>query len=172
MSPTRLALLGTGGRGQIYVDVMNRMEPGRAEWTAMVGRTPATVANFCAENELACPQVIGMEKLAEIIQGQAVVFTGQDVILVAKTVVETQKTLKGKVMVRGGWLDGRALSAQDVATLASIPPVETLHLMVVRAVQAPLRMLVQVLNGLQKKLVVVLNRIAEKASEPAGGSEA
>ncbi|HHN46566.1 MAG TPA: hypothetical protein ENN09_03915 [Planctomycetes bacterium] len=113
-----------------------------------------------------------MEKLAEIIQGQAVVFTGQDVILVAKTVVETQKTLKGKVMVRGGWLDGRALSAQDVATLASIPPVETLHLMVVRAVQAPLRMLVQVLNGLQKKLVVVLNRIAEKASEPAGGSEA
>ena len=66
MAPIRLALLGTGGRGQIYVDVMNRMEPGRAEWAAMVGRTPATVETFCTENDLSCPQVIGPEKLREM----------------------------------------------------------------------------------------------------------
>ena len=64
MAATRLALLGTGGRGQIYVDVVNRMQPGRAEWTAMCGRTPATVATFCEENELATPQVIGTDALA------------------------------------------------------------------------------------------------------------
>lgn len=64
MRPIRLALLGTGGRGQIYVDVMKRMPPGRAVWTAMAGRTPATVARFCAENDLDAPQVIGLPALA------------------------------------------------------------------------------------------------------------
>jgi predicted dehydrogenase len=59
-----MALLGTGGRGQIYVDVVNRMQPGRAEWTAMCGRTPATVATFCEENHLDTPQVIGTDALA------------------------------------------------------------------------------------------------------------
>ncbi len=78
MTPIRLALLGTGGRGQIYVDVMNRMEPGRAEWAAMVGRTPATVANFCADNELACPQVIGVEKLADMDDVDAVLICTPD----------------------------------------------------------------------------------------------
>ncbi len=78
MSPTRLALLGTGGRGQIYVDVMNRMEPGRAEWTAMVGRTPATVANFCEENALDCPQVIGVDRLAEMDDVDAVLVCTPD----------------------------------------------------------------------------------------------
>ncbi len=66
MPPVRLALLGTGGRGQIYVDVLNRMEPGRAEWAAMVGRTPATVQAFCEQNSLQCLQVIGIDKLADV----------------------------------------------------------------------------------------------------------
>lgn len=78
MAPIRLALLGTGGRGQIYVDVLKRMEPGRAEWAAMVGRTPATVANFCAANGLSCPQVIGIEKLAEMDDVDAVLICTPD----------------------------------------------------------------------------------------------
>lgn len=78
MRPIRLALLGTGGRGQIYVDVMKRMEPGRAEWAAMVGRTPATVAKFCEENGLDCPQVIGPEKLADMDDVDAVLVCTPD----------------------------------------------------------------------------------------------
>ncbi len=65
MSPLRLALLGTGGRGQIYVDVLKRMPAGRAEWTAMCGRRESTVASFCADNDLAVPQVIGTEALLQ-----------------------------------------------------------------------------------------------------------
>lgn len=78
MAPIRLALLGTGGRGQIYVDVLNRMEPGRAEWAAMVGRTPETVANFCEQNALDCPQVIGQEKLGEMDDVDAVLVCTPD----------------------------------------------------------------------------------------------
>ena len=64
MPPIRLALLGTGGRGQIYVDVLKRMEPARAVWAAMCGRRESTVAKFCADNELDdVPQVIGVDQL-------------------------------------------------------------------------------------------------------------
>lgn len=78
MAATRMALLGTGGRGQIYVDVVNRMEAGRAEWTAMCGRTPATVATFCEENELATPQVIGTDALAAMDDVDAVLICTPD----------------------------------------------------------------------------------------------
>ncbi len=78
MTPIKLALLGTGGRGQIYVDVVERMEDDRAEWAAMVGRTPGTVANFCEENELDCPQVIGPEKLQEMDEVDAVLVCTPD----------------------------------------------------------------------------------------------
>ena len=82
MATTRLALLGTGGRGQIYVDVMKRMadsaEPVRAVWTAMAGRTPATVAKFCADNDLDVPQVIGLDRLAAMADVDAVLICTPD----------------------------------------------------------------------------------------------
>ncbi|MEN6643945.1 MAG: Gfo/Idh/MocA family oxidoreductase [Armatimonadia bacterium] len=66
MAPVRFALLGTGGRGQIYVDVLNRMTEPRAVWTAMCGRRESTVSQFCADNELTdVPQVIGVDNLVK-----------------------------------------------------------------------------------------------------------
>jgi predicted dehydrogenase len=52
MNPVRFALLGTGGRGQIYVDVLNRMTEKRAVWTAMCDRNPEALGNFCDRNGL------------------------------------------------------------------------------------------------------------------------
>lgn len=78
MAPIQLALLGTGGRGQIYVDVINRMEPGRAVWTAMCGRTESTVSNFCRDNDLDVPQVIGLDRLVERTDVDAVLICTPD----------------------------------------------------------------------------------------------
>ena len=44
----------------------------------MVGRTPDTVANFCAENALDCPQVIGVDRLAEMDDVDAVLICTPD----------------------------------------------------------------------------------------------
>ena len=63
-TPLRLALLGTGGRGQIYVDVLNRMPAGRASWAAMCDRSESTLAAFCARNALDVAQVVGGENLS------------------------------------------------------------------------------------------------------------
>ena len=62
MAPIRLALIGTGGRGQIYVDVLKSMPPGRAEWTVMCDRDEQVLASFCARNKL---DGVGQETSAE-----------------------------------------------------------------------------------------------------------
>ena len=61
--PLRLALVGTGGRGQIYVEVLPRLAAGRAEWAAMCDRDAGVLAAFCARNRLAVPQVLDVGEL-------------------------------------------------------------------------------------------------------------
>lgn len=79
MNPIRFALLGTGGRGQIYVDVLNRMTEKRAVWTAMCGRRESTVSAFCAENNLSdVPQVIGVDNLVQRTDVDAVLICTPD----------------------------------------------------------------------------------------------
>jgi large subunit ribosomal protein L10 len=113
----------------------------------------------------------GLEALAKIVEGQVVVFTGKDPIKTAKAAVDAQKTLKNKLKLRGGWMDGKTLTAKDVETLASIPAKEVLYSMLVGAVQAPLRRLVTVLNALPQKLVIVLKKVSDKAVEKAPVTE-
>jgi predicted dehydrogenase len=62
----RLALVGTGGRGQIYVDVLRRMDPTEAVWAAMCDIRPEVLARFCADNQLeGVPQVLGVDRLVQ-----------------------------------------------------------------------------------------------------------
>jgi len=113
----------------------------------------------------------GLEALAKMVEGQVVVFTGKDPIKTAKAAVEAQKSLKNKLKLRGGWMEGRALTAKDVETLASIPAMEVLYSMLVGAVQTPLRRLVTVLNAIPQKLVIVLKKVSDKAAEAAPAAE-
>lgn len=64
-TPIRLALVGAGGRGQIYVDVMRRLPAGRAVWAAVCDTNPDALAAFCARNALDVPQVSSVERLVE-----------------------------------------------------------------------------------------------------------
>lgn len=52
MDPIRLALVGTGGRGQIYVDVVGELPPDVATWSVMCDRNGEVLDEFCARNEL------------------------------------------------------------------------------------------------------------------------
>ena len=63
--PLRLALVGTGGRGQIYVDVMDHLPPGRARWAAMCDRDGGTLREFCSHNRLDVPQVTHVDDLVK-----------------------------------------------------------------------------------------------------------
>lgn len=113
----------------------------------------------------------GLEELAGMVEGQTVVFTGDDPVRTAKAAMDAQKNLKKCITIRGGWMDGRALTADEVETLANMPSIEELYVMVVRAVQGPLQKLVQVLNGLPRKLVRTLSMAADKQAESAGSGQ-
>ena len=72
-----------------------------------------------------------------------------------------------KFSVKGGFVDGKALTTQEVAALAELPSREVLIAKVLGGFNAPIAGFVGVTNGLLRGLVVALNGVVEKKSEPA-----
>lgn len=66
---------------------------------------------------------------------------------------------------RAGLMGIRVMGMTDVAALAKLPTRDILLAQVLRAMQEPLRGLINVLRGNMRNLVVVLNKIKEKTSE-------
>jgi large subunit ribosomal protein L10 len=63
--------------------------------------------------------------------------------------------------IRAGWLDGQALSAEDVDRLAELPPLEELRAQLLGGIASPLNGLVAALSGPQRSLVNVLDQYAK-----------
>jgi large subunit ribosomal protein L10 len=66
---------------------------------------------------------------------------------------------------KGGFLEGKHFSGEQVEELAKLPSKQELYAMLVGAVQGPIRGLVYALSGITRNLVYVLNAIKEKKSE-------
>ena len=66
---------------------------------------------------------------------------------------------------KGGFLERKYFSAEEVENLSKLPSRQELYAMLVGAVQGPIRGLVQTLSGIMRNLVYVLNAIKEKKSE-------
>ncbi len=66
--------------------------------------------------------------------------------------------------LKGGFLERRKFSSQDVENIVKLPTKEQLYAMVVGRMKAPISGLVFVLSGVLRNLVVVLNAIREKKS--------
>ena len=98
-----------------------------------------------------------------------------DPVAVAKALADTARTTK-VLTVRGGLLDGRAMTAEEVEELAKLPPADVLRGQVLGAVAAPLYAIVglftaplQDLRGLLEARIEQLGgeAVAEEASEEA-----
>ena len=76
-------------------------------------------------------------------------------------VVANRSALK----VRGGALDGRALSAEEVDELASLPPKDELVAQLLTRVQSPIYGLANVLNAPIAGLARALQAVAESKTE-------
>lgn len=72
-----------------------------------------------------------------------------------------------KFKVKGGFVDGKALTAAEVADLAQLPPRDVLIARVLAGFNAPISGLVGVTSGLLRGVVAALAAIAEKKAEPA-----
>jgi len=93
--------------------------------------------------------------------------TDGDPVAVAKALADTARTTK-VLAVRGGLLDGRAMTAEEVNELAKLPPLDMLRGQVLGAVAAPLYAIV----GLFTAPLQDLHGLMEARIEQLGGMEA
>lgn len=100
--------------------------------------------------------------LESLLQGPTgLCFAYGDPVAVAKALNDLVRETR-ILTIKGGWLQGRVLTASDVEALAQLPPREVLLAQVLGTLQAPIAGLATVLAGTVRKLVVALDQIRQK----------
>jgi len=126
----------------------------------------------------------GVEALKGMLQGPtALTFVHGDVALAARALSDTARTTR-LLEFKGGVMNGDALSATDVQSIARLPSREVLYGQLVGTVASPLSGLVRTLNALISGLAIQLKAVvdqglvsgapaseAELGTAPTGGEE-
>ncbi len=108
----------------------------------------------------------GLEALNEFLEGPtAIAFVGDgDMVAVAKTLNETARRTR-VLALKGGILQGRAITADDVRELAALPPLDALRGQVLGAIVAPLH----AIAGLVSAPLLDLYGLLDARIEQLGG---
>ena len=119
-------------------------------------------------------EAAGVEDLNQFLDGPtAIAFVADgDMVQVAKVLNETARRTR-VLAIKGGLLEGRPISADDVGSLASLPPADVLRGQMVGAIVGPLNAIVGTFNAPLRDFVGVLDeRIhrLEEGGEPAASS--
>ncbi len=112
---------------------------------------------------------VGKEHLKDLLVGpSAVAFGRDDEVAAARVLTEYIRANKPALSIRGGFLQDRMLTADEVSALAAMPPREFMVARVVGQIKSPLYMLVTVLSANLSGLVRVLEARKEQLE---GGSK-
>jgi large subunit ribosomal protein L10 len=104
----------------------------------------------------------GFASLSDSLKGPVgIAYLYGDAAAAAKSMVDFEKT-KELFKITGGVMESRALTANDVKAIASLPSKEVLLGQLVGLLVAPHRNLLGVLNAVPRNLVQVVNAIKEK----------
>ena len=110
---------------------------------------------------------LAAEKLADsgvydlLVGPTAVAFVHNDPIAPAKTIMDFAKDHK-ELEVKGGYVEGRLLAADQIQALARIPPKEVLLAQLVWSIRSPISGLVGTLQGLMSNLVYTVQAVADQ----------
>ena len=120
-------------------------------------------------------EAAGVDALLALLEGPtaiAFIEAEGDPAAVAKALSQTATETKVMVL-RGGVLEGRALSGTDIEELAKLPPLDVLKGQVVGAILAPLNGLAGLLNAPLQDLVGLIDaRVAQLEEQGEGGASA
>jgi large subunit ribosomal protein L10 len=109
-------------------------------------------------------ELAGVDALLVLLEGPtalAFVESGGDPAAVAKALAKTARETNVLVL-RGGVLEGRTLSSEEVAELATLPPLEVLRSQVLGAVVAPVTQLLALVSAPLRDLIGLIDaRIAQ-----------
>lgn len=105
---------------------------------------------------------LGITGLEPYLEGPtAVAVSAADPIAPARVIQEYIRQMR-KLEVKGGYVEGRVLSADQVKALAEMPSKPQMRAIALGALQAPLYGLAGVLTGLPRNLVYALSQIQKQ----------
>ncbi len=104
-------------------------------------------------------------EVADLLKGQtAMIYGSGDVVEVAK-IVKKFSTQNKTATVKGGLLEGKVITGDQVIELAKLPSKDVLRAMLLGTLQAPCSQLVGVLDQKVASLVYVLDAVRAKKEE-------
>jgi large subunit ribosomal protein L10 len=107
------------------------------------------------------------EDVSELLKGQTAMIYGEgDVVEVAK-VIKKFTAENEKPVVKGGFVEGKAVTAKDVVALAKLPSKDVLRAQLLGTLQAPATNLVGVMDQKVASLVYVLSAVKDKKEQEA-----
>jgi large subunit ribosomal protein L10 len=113
----------------------------------------------------------GAEELKPLLEGPtALALVEGDAALAAKALNDTARALR-MLEFKGGIMNGNALSAEEIRSIARLPAREVLHGQLVGAVASPLAGLARTLNALIAGVAVQLQQVAEQGLIGAAPAE-
>jgi large subunit ribosomal protein L10 len=136
------------------------------------GRLLASGATFTVvKNTLTrrAAEAAGADALLTLLEGpSAIAFVESegDPVAVAKALNDAARTTR-VLTIRGGVLEGRAISADEVESLGKLPPVDVLRGQVLGAITAPLTTIVALFTAPLQDLVGLIDARIEQLGEPA-----
>lgn len=124
-----------------------------------------------AKNTLArrAAEAAGADALLALLEGPtaiAFVESGGDPVAVAKALSDAARTTK-ILAIRGGVLQGKTIGEDEIKSLATLPPVETLRAQALGAMVAPLTTFVALINAPLQDLIGLIDARIEQL----GGAE-
>ena len=111
-------------------------------------------------------EAAGVEALNEFLEGPtAIAFVGEgDMVAVAKTLNETARQTR-ILALKGGIMQGRLITGDQVRDLASLPPADVLHGQVLGAVVGPLNAIVGLFAAPLREFVGVIDARVKQLEE-------
>jgi large subunit ribosomal protein L10 len=115
---------------------------------------------------------VGAEQLKPLLEGPtALALVEGDAALAAKALNDTARTLR-LLEFKGGLMNGSALSADEVRSIARLPSRDVLHGQLVGVIAAPITGLARTLNALIAGVAIQLAQIAEQRGEDQPDTDA
>jgi large subunit ribosomal protein L10 len=113
---------------------------------------------------------LGFDGLGDLLEGRTALVSGSDPVEASKAAAALVKDRK--FGLRGGWGDGKILSAEDVKQLSMVPSRTALLAQIAGLAVAPLRSLVGMIAAPSASLARVVKAWNEKreAGEPGGSA--
>jgi large subunit ribosomal protein L10 len=93
----------------------------------------------------------------------AIVFAQEDIVAPAKTILDfVTAARKPEVKVKGGYLDGKVYSVEQVQALSKLPPREQIVSQLIGTLNGPVSNLVGTLDGIISEFVRTVQAIADQ----------